>query len=107
MLSEVKKRLEGPKFNIDFGGGRGWGRQGKGIGISTIQKGAILRKCVNTFVPHCLNAKLCYCTQVEPCMTLILTVIKEIKDIIMLLVVGVTLTYSRPNYRANWNYVMT
>ena len=40
-------------------------------------------------------------------MTLILTEIKEIKDIIMLLVVGVTLTYSRPNYRANWNYVMT
>ena len=29
------------------------GRQGKGISISTMQKGAILRKCVNTFVPHC------------------------------------------------------
>ena len=86
MLSEVKKRIEGPKFNIDFGG--------KGISISTMQKGAILRKCVNTFVPHCLNAKLCYCTQVEPCMTLILTEIKGINDIIMLLVVGVTLTYS-------------
>ena len=40
-------------------------------------------------------------------MTLILTEIKEINDIIMLLVVGVTLTYSRPNYRANSNYVMT
>ena len=57
MLSEVKKRFEGPKFNIDFDidfGGKGfWGRQGKGIGISTMQKGAILRKCVNTFVPHC------------------------------------------------------
>ena len=52
MLSEVKKKLEGPKFNIDFGV-RGWGRQGKGIRISTMQKGAILRKCVNTFVPHC------------------------------------------------------
>ena len=36
-------------------GGRGWGRQGKGISISTILKGAILRKCVNTFVPHCSN----------------------------------------------------
>ena len=82
MLSEVKKRLEGPKFNIDFGG--------KGISISTMQKGAILRKCVNTFVPHCRNAKLCYCTQVEPCITLILTEIKGINDIIMLLVVGVT-----------------
>ena len=57
--------------------------------------------------PTCLNAKLCYCTQVEPCMTLILTEIKGINDIIMLLVVGVTLTYSRPNYRANSNYVMT
>ena len=54
MLSEVKKRLEGPTFNIDFGG-KGWGRQGKGISISTMQKGAILRKCVNTFVPHCRN----------------------------------------------------
>ena len=45
MLSEVKKRLEGPKFNIDFGG--------KGISISTMQEGAILLKCVNTFAPHC------------------------------------------------------
>ena len=70
-----------------------------------MQKGAILWKYVNTFVPHYLNAKLCYCTQVEPCMTLILTEIKGINDIIMLLVVGVTLTYSRPNYRANLNYV--
>ena len=41
-------------------------------------------------------------------MTLILTEIKEINDIlIMLLLVGVTLTHSRPNYRANSNYVMT
>ena len=31
----------------------GWGRQGNGISISTMQKGAILRKCANTFVPHC------------------------------------------------------
>ena len=75
--------------------------------MSTMQEGAILRKRLNTFVPHCLNAKLCYCTQVEPCITLILTEIKGINDIIMLLVVGVTLTYSRPNYRANSNYVMT
>ena len=104
MLSVVKEGLEAPKFNIAFGG-RGWVRQGKRISISTMQKGAILRKCVNTFVPHCLNAKLCYCTQVEPCMTLILTEIKGTNDIIMLLVVG--LTYSRPNYRANSNYVMT
>ena len=72
-----------------------------------MQKGAILWKCVNTFVPHCLNPKLCYCTQAEQCMTLILTEIKGISDIIMLMVVEVTLTYSRPNDRDNSNYVMT
>ena len=89
MLSEVKKkdlRLQNSTLNL---GGRGWGRQGKGISISTMQKGAILRKCVNNFVPHCLNATLCYCTQVEPRMTLILAEIKGINYIIMLLVVGV------------------
>ena len=75
--------------------------------MPTMQKGAILGKCVNTFVPHCLNAKLCYCTRVGHCMTMILTEIKGINDLIMLVVVGVTLTYSRPNYRANWNYVIT
>ena len=63
-----------------------------GIGVSTMQNGAILRKCLNTFVPHCLNAKLCFCTQLEHCMTMILTEIKGTNDIIMLLVVGVTLT---------------
>ena len=42
MLSEIKERIEGPKYNIDFGG-RGWGKQGKGIAMSTTQKGAILR----------------------------------------------------------------
>ena len=41
MLSEVKERLEGPKYNNDFGG-KGLGRQGKGIGMSTMQKVAIL-----------------------------------------------------------------
>ena len=89
MLSEVKKDLRVQNSTLILGG-RGWGRQGKRIGISTMQKGAILWKYVNTFVPHYLNAKLCYCTQVEPCMTLILTEIKGINDIIMLLVVGVT-----------------
>ena len=53
MLSEVKKKTWGSKIQHWFWGGRGWGRQGKGISISTMQKGAILRKCVNTFVPHC------------------------------------------------------
>ena len=52
MLSEVKKDLRVQNSTLILGG-RGWGRQGKGISISTMQKGAILRKCVNTFVPHC------------------------------------------------------
>ena len=86
MLSEVKKDLRVQNSTLILGA-RGWGRQGKGISISTMQKGAILRNCVNTFVPHCLNVKLCYCTQVEPCITPILTEIKGINDIIMLLVV--------------------
>ena len=90
MLSEVKKKDLRVQNSTLILGGRGWGRQGKGISKSTMQKGAILGKCVNTFVPHCLNAKLCYCTQVEPCMTLILTEIKGIIDIFTLLVVGVT-----------------
>ena len=106
MLSEVKKDLRVQNTTLIFGG-RGGGRQGKRIGKSTIQKGGILQKCLNTFVPHCLNAKLCFCTQVELCMTMISTEIKGINDIIMLLVVGVTLTYSRPNCRDNSNYVMT
>ena len=55
MLSEVKERLEGPKYNNDFGG-KGLGRQGKGIGMSTMQKVAILWKCLNTFVPRCRYA---------------------------------------------------
>ena len=44
MLLVVKERLEGPKYNIDLGGG-GWGTQGERTGMSTVQKGAI--------VPHC------------------------------------------------------
>ena len=55
MLSEVKERFEGPKNNNDFGG-KGLGRQGKGIGMSTMQKVAILWKCLNTFVPRCRSA---------------------------------------------------
>ena len=34
-------------------GGGGRGKEGKGIGMSTMKNGAILQKCVNTFVPHC------------------------------------------------------
>ena len=75
--------------------------------MPTMQKGAILQKCLNTFVPHCLKAKVCYCTRVGHCITMIRTEIKGINDLIMVLVVGVTLTYSRPNYRGNSNYVMT
>ena len=52
MLSEVKKDLRVQNSTLSLGG-RGWGRQGKEISKSTKQKGAILCKCVNTFVPHC------------------------------------------------------
>ena len=52
MLFEVQERLEGLEYNIDFGGGGG-GTQGKGIGMFTMQKGAILKKCLHTFVPYC------------------------------------------------------
>ena len=60
--------------------------------MSTMKNGAILQKCVNTFVPHCLNAKLCYCRHVEHCVTMTLTEIKAIKVIFKLLLAGVTLT---------------
>ena len=55
MLAEVNERLEGPKIQHWVLEGRGWGTQGKGIGMSTMQKGAILRKCLNTYVPHCTD----------------------------------------------------
>ena len=56
MLFSVEERLDDIKYNIDFGGG-GRETEGKGIGMSTIKNGAILQKCVNTFVPHC---RLCH-----------------------------------------------
>ena len=71
-------------------GGRG--TEGKGIGMSTMKKGSILQKCVNTFVPHCLKAKLCYCRHVEHCVTMKLSEIKAIRVIFKLLLVGVKLT---------------
>ena len=52
MLSEVKKNFRIQNSTLTLVG-RGWGRQGKGISISTVQKGVILWKCVNSFVPHC------------------------------------------------------
>ena len=89
MLSKVKERLKGLKYNIGFGG-RGWGYTRKGKSMSTMEKEAILQKCLNTFIPHSVNAKLCYCRQVKPCMTMILAEITGINDIIMLLVVTTT-----------------
>ena len=61
-------------------GGGGGGTQRKGIGMSTMEKEAISQKCLNTFVPHCLNAKLCNCTQVKPCMTMMLTEILLLQE---------------------------
>ena len=44
MLSEVKERLEGPKYNIDFGG-KELGFRGEGNRtMSTMQKGVIYGK---------------------------------------------------------------
>ena len=71
-------------------GGEGGDTQRKGTGMSIREKEAILQKCLNTFVPHCLNAKLSYYTQVKSCMTMILTEITGINDIIMLLAVTTT-----------------
>jgi len=43
MLSEVKERLEGLKYNIDFGK-RGWGNTGGGDRyMSTMEKWVILQ----------------------------------------------------------------
>ena len=89
MLSKVKERLKGLKYSIGFGV-RGGGTQRKGTGMFTMEKEAILQKCLNTVVPHCVNAKLCNCTQVKPCMTKMLTEITGINDIIMLLAVITT-----------------
>ena len=43
MLFVVKERLEGLKHNFGLGGGGGSTLQGKGTGMSTVQKGAIYR----------------------------------------------------------------
>ena len=47
-----QERLEGLNTTLILEGG-GKGTQGEGIGMSTVQKGCILKKCLNTFVPHC------------------------------------------------------
>ena len=43
---------------LERGGG---GTQGEGIGMSTVQKGAILEKCLNTFASHHRISSL-FCT---------------------------------------------
>ena len=54
MLFLVEERLKGVKYNIDFGWRRGGGdTKGEWIDMSTMKKGAVLQKCVNTFVVHC------------------------------------------------------
>ena len=39
--------------------GGGWGTEGKGIDMSTMQKGAIFGKSPHTFVPHCRFTCMC------------------------------------------------
>ena len=75
--------------------------------MSTLKNGVILQKCVNTFVPHCLNAILCYCRHVEHCVTMKLTEIKATRVIFTLLLSGVKLSSLRPNYGPNSNYGLT
>ena len=53
MLFVVEEKLKGLKFNIDFGGRGEVQRRPGGIEMSTMQTGAILGKCLNTFVSHC------------------------------------------------------
>ena len=58
MLSEVKERLEGLKYHLDFRE-RGWWNTGGGDRcMFTVEKGVILQKCLNTFVPHCSSPSL-------------------------------------------------
>ena len=59
MLSEVIERIDVPKDNIDIGG-RGWGYTGEGDRYVYYAKRAILRKCLNTFVPHCSYLPYCH-----------------------------------------------
>ena len=47
MLFVVKGGLEGENTTLVFGG-RGWGYPGEGIALSTVEKGAILQKCLNS-----------------------------------------------------------
>ena len=89
-----KERLKGLKYIIGFGG-EGGDTQRKGAVMSIMEKEAISQKCLNTFVPHCLNAKLCNCTQVKPCMTMILTEITGITDIHVIMLLVVTTTQMR------------
>ena len=58
MLSEVKERLEGLKYHLDFRE-RGWWNTGGGDRyMFTMEKGVILQKCLNTFVPYCSSPSL-------------------------------------------------
>ena len=58
MLSEVKERLEGLKYHLDFVE-RGWWNIGeRDRYMFTMEKGVILQKCLNTFVPHCSSPSL-------------------------------------------------
>ena len=51
---KYEKRLEDPKFNIDFG----WGRQGKGISISTMPKRGHFIEVCQHFCPSLSESKI-------------------------------------------------
>ena len=58
MLSEVKERLEGLKYHLDFVERGWWNTGGRDRYMFTMEKGVILQKCLNTFVPRCSSPSL-------------------------------------------------
>ena len=53
-----KRKTWGPKIQHWFWGeGVGVDRRRRSVGMSTLQKGAISRKCLNTFFPHYSSAR--------------------------------------------------
>ena len=62
----LKKRLEGPKYNIDFGG-KGLGYRGEEDRyVHYAKRGHLWEVRLNTFVPHCrFTCMYTYTTEVE------------------------------------------
>ena len=73
MLSEVKERLEGPKYNIDFGG-KGLRCTGEGDRYVHYAKRGHFTDVSQHFCPSLSECKIVlYCTRVGHCVTMILS----------------------------------